>query len=181
MKHSADIYKRNFKKVVKVIVDDVWKNKGREAVEQYKNGSAVANGKATFDTKNASSFKGIKYVEQEKKRLSKIVQGKTTDSIVGHRSSMYDFRAKATDLGKIEQPLPWSTTKVSLSNKSNIYKKKSQADFESKRDQRWLSTLSESGIKLSTVTPGPGAYATGTSSARKGYSFGKTPKQLGEN
>lgn len=174
-KESSDIYKRNFKKIVKLLVDDIWKEKNRKALAQY-SGSAKDR-KGCVGSYYYDSYDGRKYVEEEKKRLGKIVKGKTRDSIVAHRSPMYNSWAKTTDLSKIEEPLPWTKAKVDYSQKSNVYKKRlDPASQNFKRDLKWQSTMTESGIKLSTITPGPGAYAqtsTAIQKIKKGYSFGQ--------
>lgn len=107
------MYKQNFKKVVKLMVDDVWSKKRQAAVNEYRAGATLANGK---ETPVSGKYEGLKYAEQEKKRLNRIVHGKTTDSIVGQRSSKYGQRAKATDLTKLCEPLPWSKPKVRVAD-----------------------------------------------------------------
>ena len=57
--------------------------------------------------------------------------------------------------------------------RKHITKNRFQDEKEEKRDQKWMTTLTESGVKLSTVTPGPGAYTLNSSSSKKGFSFGQ--------
>lgn len=107
----SDVYKQNFKKIVKLMVDDVWKTKKAKALAQYQAGNAVDNGKST-GIKLPEKYDGMKYADQEKRRLNKIVHGKMTDSIVGHRSSAYNQRMRTTDLTQLTESLPWTKTKV---------------------------------------------------------------------
>lgn len=111
LKESSDIYKRNFKKAIELMVEDVWKQKNNQALEQYQSGGGIK----TFGTGAYfyDSYEGQHYAEQEKKRLKKIAHGVAIDSVVAGRSKNYQSRPKATDI-------------TTLSNSSVVKQKKPQ-------------------------------------------------------
>lgn len=96
LQESSDIFKRNFKKAIKLMVEDVWKQKNTQSLEQYRNGGGIK----TFGTGAYfyDSYEGQHYAEQERKRLKKIAHGVAVDSVIAGRSSMYQSRVKATDI-----------------------------------------------------------------------------------
>lgn len=99
-KESSDVFKRNFKQAVKLMVNDIWKDKNKRALQQYSgegNGSKFGTAAYFYD-----SYEGQQYCDQEKKRLKSIAHGMTFDKIVSGRSAKYESRPKATDIQKLD-------------------------------------------------------------------------------
>lgn len=99
-KESSDVFKKNFKQAVKLMVNDIWKEKNKSALQQY-----TGEGKSQRFGTGAyfyDSYEGQQYCDQEKKRLKTIAHGMTFDNIVSGRSSKYGSRPKATDIQNLD-------------------------------------------------------------------------------
>lgn len=100
LKENADVYKKNFKKISKLLVDDIWKEKNKEVLEQYGDPSSAMN--YSYGSYFYDNYVGPYYYVQEQRRLRKIVKGKNEENLIAHRSGMYDSRAQVSDLTKTQ-------------------------------------------------------------------------------
>jgi hypothetical protein len=117
LKENADIFKRNFKKIAKMIVSDMWKVKNQEVLDQYgdPNANSFQYGSYFYD-----DYTGPYYYVQEQRRLKKIVQGRMEESILKGRSDAYNSRYQTTDALRISQELNLNHSNVLSSHRSTI-------------------------------------------------------------
>lgn len=96
LRENSDVYKKNFKKVVRLMVDDIWKDNNRKVLAEYGDPNSD---RALFGSYFYDNYTGPYYYVQEQRRLRNIVKGKVQQSIVAGRSDMYDSRLMAADIG----------------------------------------------------------------------------------
>jgi len=97
LKENADIYKKNFKKVVKLMVDDLWKQKNAAVLKEYGDPTAV---NYTYGSYFYDNYVGPYYYVQEQQRLRNIVRGRMGESITKARSGEYLSRTGGLDLAR---------------------------------------------------------------------------------
>lgn len=117
LRENADIFKRNFKKIAKMIVSDMWKTKNQEVLDQYgdPNANSFQYGSYFYD-----DYTGPYYYVQEQRRLKKIVQGRVEESILKSRSDAYSSRYQATDALRISQELNPNTSLAGSTMRSSL-------------------------------------------------------------
>lgn len=85
---NAEVYKQNIKKVIRLMVDDVWSEKRKKVLRDYSDTNPNTNGRAYFNDNDLGPY----YYIQEQNRLKKIVKNRVVESIAQGRSEDYELR-----------------------------------------------------------------------------------------